>query len=394
MNKPRILIADGLNKEGIQLLVNDGIEVTDQKMSTNELLREIPPFDGLIVRSKPEVTRAVIEAGKKLKIIGRAGVGYDNIDVEAATEGGIVVKIAPYGNTNSTAELTIGLMLAAARNIPQTYHSLIGKLWERKKYEGSELSGKTLGIIGCGRVGKRVAEIAKYGFGMNVIGYDIHKAANSGITYVDNIDEVLRSSDFVTIHTPAMEKPVIGRVELKIMKSTAILVNTSRGDNVDEEALYTALHEGWIAGAGLDVYKEEPSEGHIFINELFELNNFVGTSHLGASTAEAQRKTGIEIADVVLGYLKEGNWRNAVNVGEDISDKSPTYNVFITHVDKPGMFREISGVFENYRINIGEIPSRSIGRGSAITIIRAYRPITQGIITDLRTLDGVVRVTY
>ena len=212
----KVLLNDGLEKEGLKLFQDAGIETDTQKRDQNKLIADVGQFDALIVRSATKVTREVIEAGAKgkLKIIGRAGVGYDNIDVEAASENGIVVKSAPYGSTNAVAELTIGLMLAISRNTPQAHHSLKNGVWKKGKFKGTELSYKTLGILGCGRIGQRLAEIARRGFDMEVIGYDIKPCLESGIKFMTK-QEVLAKADYVSIHTGGKEV-VIGEKELSL----------------------------------------------------------------------------------------------------------------------------------------------------------------------------------
>lgn len=225
----KVLLNDGLEKEGLQLLQNAGVETDTHKRDTEKLVTDIGAFDALIVRSATKVTRQVIEAGAKgkLKIIGRAGVGFDNIDVAAASEYGIVVKSAPYGSTNAVAELTIGLMLAISRKTPQAHLSLKGGVWKKAKLKGNEMSYKTLGILGCGRIGQKLAEIAHRGFEMEVIGFDIKPCFESGIKFMTK-EEVLSKADYVSVHTPGGKEAVIGEKELAIMKPTAYLVNTSR----------------------------------------------------------------------------------------------------------------------------------------------------------------------
>jgi D-3-phosphoglycerate dehydrogenase / 2-oxoglutarate reductase len=256
--KVKVLLNDGLEKEGLKYFQNAGIEADTQKRDQNKLIADIAEFDALIVRSATKVTKEVIKAGTKgkLKIIGRAGVGYDSIDVAAASENGIVVKSAPYGSTNAVAELTIGLMLAVSRNTPQAHFSLKQGVWKKAKLKGTELSYKTLGILGCGRIGQKLAEIAHRGFEMEVLGFDIKPCVDSGIKFVSK-EEVLSKADYISLHTGGKDV-VIGEKELQLMKKTAYLINTSRGSNIDEEALYKALKEEKIAGAAIDVYADEP----------------------------------------------------------------------------------------------------------------------------------------
>ena len=391
----KVLLNDGLEKEGLRLLEEAGIETDTQKRDPKTLVADIGGFDALIVRSATKVTREVIEAGArgKLKIVGRAGVGYDNVDVDAACEHGIVVKSAPYGNTNAVAELTIGLILSVSRNIPQAHHSLKKGIWEKGKLKGAELSYKTLGILGCGKIGQRVAEFARRGFDMEVIGYDICPCAEAKIKYVSK-EEVLTKADFITVHTGG-KAVIIGEKELAMMKPNAYVINTSRGANVDENALYKALKEKKIAGAALDVYVEEPkTEGAEFKNKLSELDNVVFSAHLGASTTEAQRESAIEISKVISGYLTGGDFANAVNAGESIElEEKPVYTLFIHHRDVPGVFANIDKVLADNDINIRANYSRQIGKsGYAISVYVIHKKVQPKTLEVLRKIENVCGV--
>jgi D-3-phosphoglycerate dehydrogenase len=391
----KVLLNDGLEKEGLKLFQDAGIETDTQKRDQNKLIADVGQFDALIVRSATKVTREVIEAGAKgkLKIIGRAGVGYDNIDIEAASENGLVVKSAPYGSTNAVAELTIGLMLSVSRNTSQAHHSLKDSVWKKEKLKGTELSYKTLGILGCGRIGQRLAEIARRGFDMEVIGYDIKPCLESGIKFMTK-QEVLSKADYISIHTGGKDQ-VVGEKEISLMKKTAYLVNTSRGSNVDEQALYTALKEAKIAGAALDVYIDEPkNEGAEFKGKLKELDNLVLSSHLGASTVEAQRETSIEIARVISNYLLGGDFANAVNAGENIEvEEIPVYTLFIHHRDVPGVFANIDKVLADSDINIRANYSRQIGNsGYAISVYVLHKKVSPEIIKKLKAIANVCNV--
>jgi D-3-phosphoglycerate dehydrogenase len=391
----KVLLNDGLEKEGIQLLQQAGIETDTKKRDPKTLAAEIGEFDALIVRSATKVTREILKPGAegKLKIVGRAGVGYDNIDVEAASEYGIVVKSAPSGNTNAVAELTIALMLNVARHVPQAHQSLKKGVWSKEKLKGKELLGKTLGVVGCGKIGQRVAELAHHGFDMDVIGYDICHMADSKIRYVSK-EEALANADFITIHTGG-KTAIIGEKELAQMKPTAIVINTSRGANVDEKALYKALKEKRIAGAGLDVYLEEPKlEGTEFKNPLAELDNVVLSSHLGASTEEAQRETAIEMAKVVCSFLLGGDFANAVNAGESIElEEKPVHALFIHHRDVPGVFANIDKVLADNDINIRANYSRQIGRGGyAVSVYVIHKQVQPKTIEVLKKIPNVCDV--
>lgn len=383
---------DGLDKEAMKLFEAAGIDADCKRRDANALVTQVGDFDALVVRSATAVTLEVIESGVRgrLKIVGRAGVGTDNIDVVAATENGVVVKSAPYGNTNAAAELALTLMLAVSRNVVPGCDSLRRGVWRKKGFEGVELSEKTLGILGCGRIGQRLSELVA-GFNMNVIGCDPVVVSSSKIRYVAK-EEVLSNADYVSVNSSGKDT-VIGKNELFLMKPTAYLINTARGRNVDEKALYKALKAGNLAGAGVDVYEDEPAEeGAEFRSKLRELDNVVMTPHLGASTMEAQQKTSIEMAQVVIDYLVYGNFSNAVNVGENIElEERQFYPLFIYHMDKPGMFAKIDKVLADYGVNIRENPSRQIGAGYAIAVYLVHQKIEQDVLDELNKIAGVIR---
>jgi Phosphoglycerate dehydrogenase and related dehydrogenases len=304
----KILVASRIHEKAIQLLRENGFEVTIvEEPDEDELARIIKGFDGLIVRSKPLVTRKVIESADRLKVIARAGVGLDNIDVKAAEEKGIALINAPESSTQSVAELAIGLMLAVARKIAFSDRRMREGYWAKKEAMGVELSGKTLGVIGVGRIGSAVARIAKYGFNMHILYYDVvcrdDLNKELGAECV-SIEELLKRSDIVSIHVPLLPETrhMINEEKLRLMKKTAILINTSRGAVVDTAALVKALSEGWIAGAGLDVFEEEPLSME---HPLTKLDNVVLTPHIGASTKEAQEKAGVEVARKIVEFFKK-----------------------------------------------------------------------------------------
>lgn len=398
----RILLNDGLDRNGIELLNQVGMETDVRKRDLESLIQDIAWFDGLVVRSKTEVTREVIGAGAQgnLKIVGRSGVGVDGIDVDAANEYGVVVKFAPTGSTNSAAEHALALMLAVSRNIPQSHYELKNGIWVKTKFSGTELSHKILGIIGCGRIGQRLAQLT-LGFGMPVLGYDEeverlkHSFPDSRIKYGTK-EEVLSQADYVSIHTGGTNV-IIGFKELALMKPEAYLINVSRGNNVDTKALYTSLTQGKIAGAALDVHEAEPKEeGAKFYSPLKKLENVILTPHLGASTREGQRRTSMEIAMGVIDYLVGENvFGNAVNVGETVaSEQKPTYKLFVTHQDVPGAFARIGDVLANHGINIRDNPSRQLGSdGYVITRYSVHQQPTPEVLTELRQLGIVKRAT-
>ncbi|MCW3138302.1 MAG: phosphoglycerate dehydrogenase [Methanophagales archaeon] len=311
----KILITDHLSEEGIRKLREFGDVEIQVGVSEEELKARIAGYDALIVRSGTKVTREVIEAGTRLKVIGRAGVGVDNIDVDSATERGIMVVNAPGANTISAAEHTIGMLLSLSRKIPAANQSLKSGEWSRKKYMGVEVNGKVLGIIGLGRVGGEVAKRAK-GLGMRVVAYDPfisqEKAGELGVSLM-GFSEVLSISDFITIHTPLMKDTyhLIGKDEFEKMKEGVRIINCARGGIIDENALVEAIKSGKVAGAALDVFEQEPPP---MDSDLLKLDSVIVTPHLGASTEEAQRAAAIVIADEVIRALENKPVRNAVNM--------------------------------------------------------------------------------
>jgi D-3-phosphoglycerate dehydrogenase len=388
----KVLLNDGMDEEGVRLFEEAGIETDKRKRDPKSLVAQVGQFDALVVRSATAVTKEVIESGVKgkLKIIGRAGVGTDNIDVKSATKNGVIVKSAPFGNTNATAELALALMLDISRKVSRGYYSLKKGVWRKKRFEGQELYGKTLGIIGCGRIGQRLSELVA-GFNMETVGYDPVVKSSSKIKFMSK-EEVLAQSDYVSVHVGGNET-VIGEKELWLMKPTAFLINTARGHNIDEKALYKALKTGGIAGAALDVFEDEPvKEDSEFRNMLRRLDNIVFTPHLGASTMEAQKKTSVEMARVIIDYLLHGDFSNAMNVGESIElEERPFYPLFVYHEDKPGMFAKIDKVLADNGVNIRENPSRQIGEGCALAVYLVHQRVRKDVIDELNRLEGVIR---
>lgn len=341
MEKVKIIATDGLAPEGIQVFerYRDSIAVDVKKgISKEELLEVIPEYDGIIVRSATKVTREVIDRGKKLKIIGRAGIGLDNVDVEYATKKGIIVMNTPFGNTITTAEHAIALMFALARKIALADRLMKEGKWEKKKLEGVELFNKTLGIIGLGNIGAVVAERA-FGLKMNVIAYDPYipeeKAKKLGVKLV-SFDELLRTSDIITIHVPLTEetKNLINKQTIEKMKPTVMIINCARGGIVNEDDLYEALVNRRIAGAAIDVWIKEPPEKW----DLARLENVVATPHLGASTVEAQRNVSIDIAEQMVDYFIKGIVRNAFNLPSISEEILTLLSPYLALSEKLGSF--------------------------------------------------------
>ncbi|MEW6058764.1 MAG: phosphoglycerate dehydrogenase [Actinomycetota bacterium] len=316
-------MTEKLSELGIELLRKDFQVDYRPQLAKGDLALEIGPYDALIVRSQTRVTKDVIEAGENLKVVARAGIGLDNVDVEAATRRGVMVVNAPQSNILSAAEHTIALLLAQARNVPQANAALKAGAWERSKYQGVELAGKTLGVVGLGRVGAMVA-LRGAAFGMHVIAFDPYvpkeRAKEMGVELTPTLESLLVQSDFITIHLPrtADTEGMIGERELGLVKEGARLINTARGGIVDEAALAKAVEDGRLAGAALDVFAEEPTTE----SPLFAFDQVVVTPHLGASTVEAQDKAGTSIAEMVSLALRGEFVPYAVNVsaGAEVSE--------------------------------------------------------------------------
>ena len=312
----KVLVSDNLSSSGVDNLKKEsGLEVdVNTGLSKEELIKIIPAYDGLIVRSATKVVAEIIEAADNLKVIGRAGIGVDNIDLDAAGKKGIIVMNAPEGNIITTAEHTMALLMSMSRNIPQARSALKIKKWAPKEFMGVELFEKTLGIIGLGRIGSIVAERAR-AFHMKIVAYDPYisqeRAEKLGVELVE-LKDLLGRSDFLTLHTPGLAgKPLLGKEEFGQMKPGMRLVNCARGSLIDDDALIDAIKSKQVAGAALDVYHKEPLN---LDSPLLQVDEIICTPHLGASTEEAQEKVAIAICDQIIDYLKYGNVRNAVNV--------------------------------------------------------------------------------
>lgn len=294
----RVLANDGLEKKAVEELEKDGIYVDTKHYEKEELLKVIKQFDCLIVRSATKANKELIDAakGSKLKLIIRAGVGLDNIDVQYAENNRIVVRNTPNSSSNSVAELVLGHMICLARYITISNITLREGKWNKKAYTGVELSGKTFGIIGFGRIGKALADKAS-ALGMNVIFYDKFYKNNEKYEYLP-FDEVLKRADFVSLHVPSTDKPIIGKDEFKIMKDGVFLINAARGGVIDEIALLVALNSDKVAGAGMDVFMEEPKPNPDLCNHP----KVSVTPHIGAATREAQLRIGQEIIDIIKNF--------------------------------------------------------------------------------------------
>lgn len=298
----RILILDKISREAIEIMKKEGILVDEKYDFPREKIGEIIDFyDGVIVRSKTKLTRDILKNTKKLKLIIRAGVGLDNIDTETTEEKGIIVLTTPGASSISVAELTIGYLICLSRFIPQATICLKNGKWEKEKFKGTELYGKTLGIIGVGRIGREVAKRAK-ALGMRVLGFDPYVKHSGGIEIVD-FHFLIKNSDYITLHTPLTDKTrnIIDKKIIEKMKEGVFIINCARGGLIEEEALYEALKSGKVQGAACDVFRTEPPEKC----KLFELNNFICTPHIGSATVESEKRIGREIAELVIDYYRK-----------------------------------------------------------------------------------------
>ena len=338
---PKVLISDALSPAAVQIFKDRGIEVDFQPAlgkDKEKLAAAVGNYDGLAIRSATKVTGKVLEWAKNLKVIGRAGIGVDNVDIPAATARGIIVMNTPFGNSITTAEHAISLMLALARQIPEADASTRAGKWEKNKFMGVEIFGKTLGVIGCGNIGSIVADRA-LGLKMKVIAYDPYlsadRAADLGVEKVE-LDELFKRADFITLHTPLTEKTrnIVNADAIKIMKKGVRIINCARGGLVDEAALYEALKNKHIAGAAFDVFVTEPATE----NPLFNLPNVVCTPHLGASTSEAQENVALQIAEQMSDYLLRGAITTAINFPSISAEEAPRLKPFIALAEKLGSF--------------------------------------------------------
>ena len=338
---PKVLISDALSPAAVQIFKDRGIAVDFQPAlgkDKEKLAAAVSNYDGLAIRSATKVTSKILEQASSLKVIGRAGIGVDNVDIPAATARGIIVMNTPFGNSITTAEHSISLMLALARQIPEADASTRAGKWEKNKFMGVEIFGKTLGVIGCGNIGSIVADRA-IGLRMKVIAFDPflspERAADLGVEKVD-IDELFRRADFITLHTPLTDKTrnIINAGAIKHMKKGVRIINCARGGLVDESALYEALKNGQVAGAAFDVFVTEPATE----NALFHLPNVVCTPHLGASTSEAQENVALQIAEQMSDYLLRGAITNAINFPSISAEEAPKLKPFIALAEKLGSF--------------------------------------------------------
>jgi len=338
---PRVLVSDKLSPTAVQIFKDRGVDVDylpDLGKDKEALLAAIGQYDGLAIRSATKATEKLIAAADNLKVIGRAGIGVDNVDIPSASRRGIIVMNTPFGNSITTAEHAIALMFAVARQIPEANASTHAGKWEKNRFMGVEITGKTLGIIGCGNIGSIVA-MRGVGLKMHVVAFDPFlsqsRASELGVEKVE-LEELFARADFITLHTPLTDRTrnVISADAIASMKDGVRIVNCARGGLIDEKALVAALKSGKVAGAGIDVFEVEP----VTENELFNMPNVVCTPHLGASTSEAQENVAIQVAEQMSDYLMKGAVSNAINMPSITAEEAPRLKPFIKLAEVLGSF--------------------------------------------------------
>jgi D-3-phosphoglycerate dehydrogenase len=336
----KVLVTDPIARDGIEILKAAGLDVEERLgLSPEELLEAVQDADGLIIRSNTTVTKEVVNSAKKLKVVGRAGTGLDNVDITACNKRGIVVMNTPGGNTNSAAEHSIAMIMALSRHIPQATASMKAGKWEKKRFSGQEVAGKTLGIIGIGRIGSIVSQLA-LGLKMQVVAYDPHirpeMAKKLGVELTD-LDDLLARADYISIHTPltAETKGFVNAELFDKMKDGVMILNCARGGIINEQDLYVAMKSGKVAGAALDVFETEPTGKE---HPLFSMDQFICTPHLGASTIEAQENVAVAVARQISDFLTKGEVRNAVNMPSVSEETLVQLTPVLSLADKLGAF--------------------------------------------------------
>ncbi len=395
---PKVLISDKLSPAAALIFKNNGIEVDVKTgMSRDELIEIIGDYDGLAIRSATKPTEKVIAAAKKLKVIGRAGIGVDNVDIPAATAKGVIVMNTPFGNSITTAEHAITLMLALARQIPLANASTQAGKWEKSRFMGVEVTSKTLGIIGCGNIGSITASRA-IGLKMKVIAFDPfltpERAADIGVEKVD-LDTLLARSDFISLHTPLTDKTrnILDAEAMAKMKKGAYIINCARGGLVVEADLKAALQSGHLGGAALDVYEVEPAKE----NALFGMENVICTPHLGASTLEAQENVAVQVAEQMSDYLLNGAIANAINFPAITAEEAPKLKPFVTLAEQLGSFAgqltesSVSGVTIEYVGDVAQMNTRAL-TSAALTgllkpVLEDVNMVSAPAITRARGID-------
>ena len=382
---PKVLISDKLSPAAVQIFRDRGLDVDflpDIGKDKEKLLEIIGQYDGLAIRSATKVTEKIIAAADNLKVIGRAGIGVDNVDIPKATARGIIVMNTPFGNAITTAEHAISKMMAVARQIPAADASTQAGKWEKSRFMGRELTGKTLGLVGCGNIGSIVADRA-IGLRMKVVAFDPfltpERAVSLGVEKVE-LDDLFARSDFITLHTPLTDKTrnIINADAISKMRTGAYLINCARGGLADETAVRQALDAGTLAGAAFDVFVDEPAQENV----LFGAPNFVSTPHLGASTSEAQENVALQVAEQMCDYLLDGAVRNALNMPSITAEEAPKLAPFVRLAEQLGSFAGqltetgIEGVKIEYAGAVGEMNVQAL---TAAAITGLLTPLLQTV---------------
>ncbi|EJW11974.1 D-3-phosphoglycerate dehydrogenase [Rhodovulum sp. PH10] len=382
---PRVLISDALSPAAVQIFKDRGIEVDFQPAlgkDKDKLAEIIGDYDGLAIRSATKVTPKIIEKAKNLKVIGRAGIGVDNVDIPAATAKGIIVMNTPFGNSITTAEHAITMMLSLAREIPQADASTQAGKWEKNRFMGVEITGKTLGIIGCGNIGSIVADRG-HGLKMKVIAFDPFlspdRAVALGVEKVE-LPELFRRADFITLHTPLTDKTrnIVNAEAIASMKKGVRIINCARGGLVDEQALRAALDSGHVAGAAFDVFTEEPATKNV----LFGHPHVICTPHLGASTTEAQENVALQVAEQMSDYLLAGAISNAVNFPSISAEEAPKLKPMVELAEKLGSFAgqlTETGLVKVQLIYEGQVANMNTKALTSAAVAGLLRPMLQDV---------------
>ncbi len=386
---PKVLISDNLSPAAVDVFQERGVEVDVRTgMNEEELCAIIGDYDGLAIRSATKVTPTVLDHAKKLKVIGRAGIGVDNVDVVAATNKGVVVMNTPFGNSVTTAEHAIAMMMALARQLPNADRSTRAGKWEKSKFMGVELTGKALGLIGCGNIGSIVAERAQ-GLKMRVIAFDpflgTERAEALGVEKVE-LDQLLARADVISLHTPLNDQTrnILSAEAIGQTRKGVRIINCARGGLIDETALLDAIKDGHVAGAALDVFGKEPAKD----NPLFELDEVVVTPHLGAATSEAQEKVALQVAEQMADYLVSGAVVNALNMASVTAEEAPRLRPYMALAEQLGSFAGqltetgLKGVTITYA-----------GQAAKLNTKPLTATILQGLLTPLLASVNMVNAT-
>lgn len=399
---PKVLVSDKLSETAVQIFRDRGIDVTfepDLGKDKIALLKAIPEFDGLAIRSATKVTEKILNNATNLKVVARAGIGVDNVDIPAASKKGVIVMNTPFGNSITTAEHAIAMMMAVARQIPQASVSTHAGKWEKARFMGVELTGKTLGVIGAGNIGSIVCERA-CGLKMKVIAYDPflseERAAKIGVTKVE-LDDIWTRSDFITFHVPLTDKTrnILSRDAIARLKPGARIVNCARGGLVDEDALADALKSGEVAGAGFDVFAVEPATD----SPLFNLPNVVVTPHLGASTSEAQENVAVQVAEQMSDFLLTGAVSNALNMPSVTAEEAKVMGPWLALAEHLGAFvgqmtdEPIKAINVLYDGAVGDMNVAALNSASVAGIMQATNPDVNMVSAPVIAADRGIKIS-